>query len=203
LVPRSPLAELIEAGFDPWIDADGVSGVLDLCTGSGCIGIATAVYLPHVEVDLVDISAAALRVAETNVENHGLTDRVRVAESDLFSALAGRRYDIIVSNPPYVGAEELLSLPEEYRNEPALGLAGGESGLDLVLRILRDAPNFLAEGGILLVEVGNTAVELMRRFPEAPFLWLEFERGGEGVFLLNRDQLVDWHEAFAEAAGQP
>jgi len=203
LVPRSPLAELIEAGFDPWIDADGVSGVLDLCTGSGCIGIATAVYLPHVEVDLVDISAAALRVAETNVENHGLTDRVRVAESDLFSALAGRRYDIIVSNPPYVGAEELLSLPEEYRNEPALGLAGGESGLDLVLRILRDAPNFLAEGGILLVEVGNTAAELMRRFPEAPFLWLEFERGGEGVFLLNRDQLVDWHEAFAEAAGQP
>jgi ribosomal protein L3 glutamine methyltransferase len=201
LVPRSPLAELIEAGFDPWIDADGVSGVLDLCTGSGCIGIATAVYLPHVEVDLVDISAAALRVAETNVENHGLTDRVRVAESDLFSALAGRRYDIIVSNPPYVGAEELLSLPEEYRNEPALGLAGGESGLDLVLRILRDAPNFLAEGGILLVEVGNTAAELMRRFPEAPFLWLEFERGGEGVFLLNRDQLVDWHEAFAEAAG--
>jgi len=203
LVPRSPLAELIEAGFDPWIDADGVRRVLDLCTGSGCIGIATAVYLPHVEVDLVDISAAALRVAGTNVENHGLGDRVQALESDLFSALVGRRYDIIVSNPPYVGAEELASLPEEHRQEPALGLAGGESGLDLVLRILRDAATFLEEGGILVVEVGNTAAELTRRFPDLPFLWLEFERGGEGVFLLNRDQLVEHHEAFAEAAAQP
>jgi len=203
LVPRSPLAELIEAGFDPWIDADGVRRVLDLCTGSGCIGIATAVYLPHVEVDLVDISAAALRVAGTNVENHGLGDRVQALESDLFSALVGRRYDIIVSNPPYVGAEELASLPEEYRREPALGLAGGESGLDLVLRILSDAATFLEEGGILVVEVGNTAAELTRRFPDLPFLWLEFERGGEGVFLLNRDQLVEHHEAFAEAAAQP
>ena len=203
LVPRSPLAELIEAGFDPWMDADGVSRVLDLCTGSGCIGIATAAYLPHVEVDLVDISAAALRVAQRNVENHGLSDRVRVLESDLFSALTGRRYDIIVSNPPYVGAEELRSLPEEYRKEPALGLAGGESGLDLVLRILRDAPGHLNPAGVLVVEVGNSAAELTRRFPDLPFLWLEFERGGEGVFLLKRDQLVDWHEAFAEAAAQP
>jgi ribosomal protein L3 glutamine methyltransferase len=203
LVPRSPLAELIEAGFDPWIDAEAVSRVLDLCTGSGCIGIATAVYLPHVEVDLVDISAAALRVAETNVKNHGLTERVQPIESDLFSVLTGQRYDIIVSNPPYVGAEELASLPEEYRQEPALGLAGGESGLDLVLRILRDAPSFLEHGGILVVEVGNTAAELTRRFPDLPFLWLEFERGGEGVFLLNRDQLVEHHEAFAEAAAQP
>ncbi len=202
LVPRSPLAELIEAGFDPWIDAEGVSRVLDLCTGSGCIGIATAVYLPHVEVDLVDISAAALRVAETNLQNHDLSERVQTLESDLFSALAGRRYDIILSNPPYVGAEELAGLPEEYRKEPALGLAGGESGLDLVLRILSDAPGFLEDGGILVVEVGNTAAELMRHFPDLPFIWLEFERGGEGVFLLNRDQLIEYHEAFAEAVAQ-
>jgi ribosomal protein L3 glutamine methyltransferase len=203
LVPRSPLAELIEAGFDPWIDADRIGRVLDLCTGSGCIGIATAVYLPHVEVDLVDISAAALRVAQTNIENHGLTDRVRAVESDLFAGLAGRRYDVIISNPPYVGAEELASLPEEYRKEPALGLAGGESGLDLVLRILRDARKHLGPEGILVVEVGSSAAELTRRFPDPPFLWLEFERGGEGVFLLNRDQLVEHDEAFAEAAGQP
>ena len=203
LVPRSPLAELIEAGFDPWIDADGVGRLLDLCTGSGCIGIAAAVYLPHVEVDLADISAAALRVAEKNIENHGLMDRVRVVESDLFSALDGRRYDVIVSNPPYVGAEELQSLPEEYRQEPALGLAGGESGLDLALRILRDAPSYLNPEGILVVEVGSSGAELTRRFPDLPFLWLEFERGGEGVCLLNRDQLISYHEAFAEAAGQP
>ncbi len=203
LVPRSPLAELIEAGFDPWIDAEGVTRVLDLCTGSGCIGIATAVYLPHVVVDLVDISPAALRVAETNIDNHGLHERVRALESDLFCGLDGQRYDIIVSNPPYVGAEELASLPEEYRKEPALGLAGGESGLDLVLRILRDAPNHLTPEGILVVEIGSTAAELTRRFPDLPFLWLEFERGGEGVFLLNRDQLVEYHETFAEAAAQP
>jgi ribosomal protein L3 glutamine methyltransferase len=203
LVPRSPLAELIEAGFDPWIDAEGVGRVLDLCTGSGCIGIAAAVYLPHVEVDLVDISVAALRVAEKNMENHSLTDRVRVVESDLFSALDGRRYDVIVSNPPYVGAEELQSLPEEYLREPTLGLAGGESGLDLVLRILRDAPNYLNPEGVLVVEVGSSGAALTRCFPDLPFLWLEFERGGEGVFLLNRDQLISYHEAFAEAAERP
>jgi ribosomal protein L3 glutamine methyltransferase len=200
LVPRSPLAELVEAGFDPWIDADHVTRVLDLCAGSGCIGIAAAVYLPHVAVDLAELSQAALAVAETNIENHGLGDRVEAVESNLFSALEGRRYEVIVSNPPYVGAEELAGLPEEYHKEPTLGLAGGETGLDLVLQILRDAPNYLSHEGILVVEVGNTAEALTRRFPDLPFLWLEFERGGEGVFLLNRDQLIDYHEAFAEAA---
>jgi ribosomal protein L3 glutamine methyltransferase len=199
LVPRSPLGELVEAGFDPWVDPEGVSRVLDLCAGSGCIGIACGVYLPEAEVDLADISSAALEVASRNLKMHGLEDRVRVLESDLFAGLEGRTYDVIVSNPPYVSAAELAALPEEYHKEPRLGLAGGESGLDLVLRILCEAPGFLNEGGVLVVEVGSSAAELERRFPDIPFLWLEFERGGEGVFLMNRDQLLEFHALFAQA----
>lgn len=198
LVPRSPLAELAEAGFDPWIDPERVTRVLDLCTGSGCIGIATAVYLPEAEVDLVDLSPEALAVASHNVELHGLEDRVQVQESDLFAALGGRKYDVIVTNPPYVSAAELESLPDEFHREPRVALAGGDDGLDLVLRVLRDAPEFLEEGGILVVEVGNSASGLERRFPDLPFLWLEFERGGEGVFLMNREQLVEFNPLFCE-----
>ena len=186
LVPRSPLAELVEAGFDPWVDPERVGRVLDLCTGSGCIGIAAAVHLPDADVDLADVSAAALRVASRNLVAHGLEGRVRVLESDLFDALDGESYDVIVSNPPYVSLSELESLPEEYRREPELGLAGGETGLELILRILRDAPRYLRDEGVLVVELGSTAAELERRFPDIPFLWLEFERGGEGVFLMNR-----------------
>lgn len=199
LVPRSPIAELLEEGFDPWIDPDSVTRVLDLGTGSGCIGIAAAVYLPDAEVDLADVSTAALAVAERNCALHGVSGRVRLIESDLFSALEGERYDVIVSNPPYVGAEELASLPQEYHREPALALAGGESGLDLVLRILRDAPDHLNPGGILVVEVGNSAAELDRRFPDLPFLWLELERGGEGVFLMRREQLDELRPIFGQA----
>ena len=197
LVPRSPLAELVEAGFDPWVDPETVSRVLDLCSGSGCIGIACAVYLPEAEVDLVDVSSKALEVASRNLVRHRLEDRVRVLESDLFAGVGERRYDVIVSNPPYVSAAELASLPEEFRKEPRLGLAGGESGLDLVLRILCDAPDHLNEGGVLVVEVGNSAPELERRFPDLPFLWLDFERGGEGVFLIKREQLQEFHPLFA------
>lgn len=198
LVPRSPLAELIEAGFDPWADAERIRRVLDLGAGSGCIGIAAAVYLPEAEVDLVEISRGALEVAARNVARHGLEDRVRVVESDLFSGLTGRTYDAIVSNPPYLSAAELAALPEEYHKEPRVGLAGGESGLDLVLRILSDAPSYLNEGGILVVEVGNSAEELEQRIPDVPFMWLEFERGGEGVFLMRREQLVEFHPLFEQ-----
>ena len=203
LVPRSPIAELVEAGFDPWVDPESVRRVLDLCTGSGCIGIAAAVHLPDAKVDLADVSAAALQVAARNLGAHGLEERVRVLESDLFDALGGQRYDVIVSNPPYVSFAELESLPEEYQREPKLGLAGGESGLELVLRILRDAPDHLNDDGVLVVELGNTAAELEGRFPDVPFLWLEFERGGEGVFLMNRQQLVEFHPLFEQASEQP
>ncbi|EXJ13689.1 50S ribosomal protein L3 N(5)-glutamine methyltransferase [Imhoffiella purpurea] len=202
LVPRSPIAELVEAGFDPWHDAERIGRVLDLCTGSGCIGIAAAAYLPDADVDLVDISPAALEMARRNVERHGLEDRVRVLESDLFEALMGNRYDVIVSNPPYVSRAEFDALPAEYHNEPELALLGGEDGLDLVIRILKDSARFLTDEGILIVEVGSSAPYLDSRLPEVPFTWLEFERGGEGVFLLTREQLVEHQERFEEALAQ-
>jgi len=200
MVPRSPLAELIRDGFAPWIDPIEVGRVLDLCTGSGCIGIAAAMHLPDADVDLADISPAALRVAMRNRALHGLEERVRIIESDLFAAIDGEAgYDVIVSNPPYVAAAELESLPAEYRHEPRLAFAAGETGLDLVLRILRDAPDFLADNGILIVEVGSAAEALQDCFPELQLTWLEFEQGGDGVFLLRRQELVDAHPAFAEA----
>jgi len=198
VVPRSPLAELVEAGFEPWVGTEGLHRILDLGTGSGCIGIACAVHLPEVEVDLAEVSPAALEVASINRARHHLEERVQLLQSSLFEGIGDRRYDIIVSNPPYVSTAELAALPKEYRNEPELGLAGGETGLDLVLRILHDAPTYLNEGGVLVVEVGNTAAELERRFPDLPFLWIEFERGGEGVFLMQRDQLTELNPLFDE-----
>lgn len=199
MVPRSPLAELVADGFSPWADPARVSRVLDLCTGSGCIGIAAAVHLPDADVDLADISPAALRVAMRNRAQHGLEDRVRIIESDLFAAVDEADYDVIVSNPPYVAAAELESLPVEYRHEPQLAFAAGVTGLDLVLRILRDAPDFLADDGLLIVEVGSAAETLQDRFPELHWTWLEFDRGGDGVFLMRRQELLDAHAIFAEA----
>lgn len=199
LVPRSPMAELIEAGFDPWVDGEQVGRVLDLCSGSGCIGIAAAVYLPDADVDLVDISPSALDVARRNVERHGVGDRVRVLESDLFDALSGNRYDLILCNPPYVSEQEYRGLPMEYRREPELGLLGGEDGLDLVVRILCEAGRHLTDEGILILEVGSSAAELERRIPGVPWTWLEFERGGEGVLLLTRAQ-IDLHQHQFEEA---
>jgi len=199
MIPRSPLAELIADGFAPWLGSERIGRVLDLCTGSGCIGIAVAAHLPDVEVDLADISPAALRVAARNRSLHGLEERVRLLESDLFAGIGEQGYDVIVSNPPYVSAAEMELLPPEYRHEPRLAFAGGESGLDLVLRILRDATDYLDDDGILVVEVGNSAAALQQRFPNVPFTWLEFERGGEGVFLLRQQQLIEFHPRFSEA----
>jgi ribosomal protein L3 glutamine methyltransferase len=190
LIPRSPLAELIDRQFSPWLtDPDTVRHVLDLCTGSGCIGIACAYAFPDAQVDLVDVSIGALDVARRNVREHALDERVTLLRSDLFSALRGRRYDLIVSNPPYVSQGELQQLPPEYQHEPSLGLAGGEQGLDLVLAILQQAGEHLTENGILVVEVGNTQYALSDAFPDIPFVWLDLERGGEGVFLLTAEQL--------------
>lgn len=198
LVPRSPFAELIENELRPWMEPDRVRRILDLCSGSGCIGIAAAMHLPRARVDLVEISDPALAVARRNIAEYGLEERVRAIRSDLFEGLSGERYDVILSNPPYVGTQELARLPAEYRREPALGLAGGEDGLDLVRRILRDASRHLQPGGVMIVEVGNSAGALEAAYPEVPFLWLEFERGGEGVFLLAAEQLVEYESVFSE-----
>ena len=199
LVPRSPIAELIEAGFEPWIGRQPVRNVLDLCTGSGCIGIACAHAFPDARVDLADLSADALDVAGMNIQRHGLEARVSPLQSDLFAGLTGRRYDIIVSNPPYVPQQEVRELDAEFQHEPALGLAAGTDGLDIVTSILNDAGKHLRDDGILVVEVGHSQERLAALFPDVPFLWLEFEYGGEGVFLLESLQLREHREIFRQA----
>jgi ribosomal protein L3 glutamine methyltransferase len=199
LVPRSPIAELIEQRFAPWVDEDRVDRILDLCTGSGCIAIACAYAFPAAEVDAVDLSPDALAVAEINVAKHQSEDTVTLYQSDLFAGLPGHQYDIIVSNPPYVAVAEWESLPPEYHAEPEMGFTGGKTGLDIVLRILAQAHRYLTEQGILVVEVGSSAQTLQDTFTDIPFYWLDFERGGDGVFLLTGEQLALYHDQFIAA----
>jgi ribosomal protein L3 glutamine methyltransferase len=190
LIPRSPFAELIEQRFEPWIDARTVRNILDVGTGSGCIALAAARAFPRARVDALDIDKGALEVAAINRRRLRLTRRVRLVESDHFSALSSESYDIIASNPPYVGMREMRGLPREYRHEPRLALESGREGLDSVRIILDRAAHHLRPRGLLVVEVGNTERALRRRFRRLPFTWLDFERGGGGVFLLTREQLV-------------
>jgi ribosomal protein L3 glutamine methyltransferase len=188
LVPRSPFAELIERGFRPWLRS-APERILDLCAGSGCIGIACAHVFPDAEVDLADLSVDALEVADLNIIRHRLERRVRAIESDLFEELE-QAYDLIVCNPPYVDADDYAEMPEEYRWEPELALAAGVDGLDVVRRILRDAPDWLEDEGMLFVEVGNSALALEERYPEIAFTWVDLERGGDGIFVFSREELL-------------
>ena len=200
LVPRSPIAELVEYGFAPWIDPQRVGKVLDLCCGSGCIGIACAYAFPDARVDMADLSADALAVAGENIRRHHLESRVTAAESNLFAGLTAARYDIIVSNPPYVPQQEVLELPAEFQHEPALGLVAGTDGLDIVCVILDEAADYLADDGILVVEVGHSQQRLVEQFPGVPFVWLEFEYGGEGVFMLESARLREHAQTFRQVA---
>jgi ribosomal protein L3 glutamine methyltransferase len=199
LVPRSPIAELIEREFKPWIDAQRVTQVLDLCTGSGCIAIACAHAFPDAHVDATDISSEALEVAHINAERLKVRDRVTLRKLDVFEGLPSASYDIIVSNPPYVNSEDMRDLPDEHKHEPLVGLAAGEDGLQIVRRILAGAPQYLSADGILVIEVGNSRWPLEREFPQAPFTWLEFERGHAEVLLLTAEQATAMREVSMRA----
>jgi ribosomal protein L3 glutamine methyltransferase len=189
LVPRSPIAELIGQRFSPWVVEEKVSRILDIGTGSACIAIASALAFPDAYVDAVDISSGALAVAAENAHRHEVSERLRLLRSDLFENLQDQTYDIIIANPPYVSEDEMASLPAEFRHEPEQALEAGEDGLDIVRRLLSESRKYLNDGGVLIVEVGNAEVALVQAFPQIPFLWLEFEFGGEGVFLLTSEAL--------------
>ncbi len=199
LVPRSPIAELIESGFAPWLEGRQVERALDLCTGSGCIGLAMAAHQPGWHVDLTDVSSDALALARENTTLHGLDGRVSLLRSDLFADLAGRRYGLIVSNPPYVAETEYASLPREFAHEPKLGLTTDADGLGICLRILAAAADHLTDDGLLIVEVGAGDQALGQLLPQVPFTWVEFEAGPMGVFVLGRGELVANADAFAAA----
>jgi ribosomal protein L3 glutamine methyltransferase len=199
LVPRSPIAELIESAFEPWLGGRTVETALDLCTGSGCIAIAMAHYNPDWQVDGVDISADALALAEEN-KARLLADNCTLIESDLFSGLAGKVYDLIVTNPPYVTNAETDALPAEYAFEPDLGLRAGDDGLDFALKILRDAPAHLSEHGLLICEVGESERHLVKLLPEVPFVWIEFKVGQMGVFAIDRNDILAHHGRITELA---
>ncbi len=194
LIPRSPVGELIDKDFYPWRHGQ-VNRVLDLCCGSGCIGIAAAYQYPDAEVVLSDLSDDALAVAETNLDVHALWERAELIKSDLFNEVAGR-FDLILTNPPYVDQEDMDALPKEYRHEPRMALAAGDDGLDLVRNILKKAADYMNEDALLIVEVGNSWVHMEEAFPMVPFTWVEFERGGHGVFVMTRAELLQYQDAF-------
>jgi ribosomal protein L3 glutamine methyltransferase len=196
LIPRSPIAQLIETEFSPFLRPGLVERVLDLCTGSGCIGIACAYAFEEAVIDLVDISTEALEVAQRNIEQHDLEERVTVIQSDLFEALHGQKYDLIVTNPPYVDQSDFESMPEEYQHEPELALTSGHDGLDITRSILRQACDYLTDDGLLVVEVGNSEIHLMTEFPHIPFIWAELPEGGNGVFVIAAQELKHYRDEF-------
>jgi len=191
LVPRSPIAEILENGFAPWMEPVLVNRVLDLCTGSGCIAVAAAHYLPHARVDAADLCDDALAVARVNIERHRLEQRVTAVRSDVYDGLGTRDYDVIVSNPPYVPQAEYVELPIEFHREPRVGLLAGHDGLDVVRKIIAGARRHLRPGGILIVEVGSAEQALVAAYPDLPFTWIDFARGGGGVFVLHRSELPE------------
>jgi ribosomal protein L3 glutamine methyltransferase len=191
LIPRSPIAEMIQAHFAPWLPAEPES-ILDLCAGSGCIGIACAYAFPAAGVDLAEIDPGALELIERNIARHQLGDRVAALAGDLFQPLAGRRYELIVSNPPYVPTAEWQALAPEFKHEPRRALDAGADGMEVVERILCEAPDHLTEEGVLVCEIGGSQEEFLARFPDIPVAWPEFEKGGDGVFVINRDELGAW-----------
>ena len=191
LIPRSPIAEMIEKRFEPWLTVPP-QGILDLCAGSGCIGIACAYAFPEAGVDLLEIDPGALQLVERNIVRHHLQGRVNAVAGDLFQPLGGRLYELIVSNPPYVPTAEWQALPPEFQHEPRLALDAGPDGMDVVERILREAPQYLADEGLLVCEIGGSQEEFLERFPDIPVSWPEFEKGGDGVFVINRDELLAW-----------
>ena len=191
IVPRSFIAELLDDELSPWIDsADGVTSVLDLCTGSGCLAIVAALTFPHAQVDAVDLSTDALDVARRNIDDYALPGRVTPILSDMFAALQGRRYDLIISNPPYVTRKSMAALPDEYHREPAMALTSGDDGLDHVRIILRNAATYLKPGGLLVVEAGFNRDGVEAAFPRVPFTWAEVSAGDDIVFLLTREELL-------------
>ena len=195
IIPRSPISALIQDRFEGLLDAVP-QRILDLCTGSGCIAIACAYAFPEAEVDAVDLSFDALNVAEINIERHQLAHRVFPIQSDLFANIEGQKYDLIVTNPPYVDEEDLAEMPEEFHFEPELALGSGMDGLDITKQILKLAPNYLTENGLLVCEVGNSMVSLIEQYPEVPFEWVELKNGGLGVFALRYKELVKYHHLF-------
>ena len=203
LVPRSPIAELIEKHFEPFFSQQkSPKRILDLCTGSGCIAIACASYFPTAEVDAADLSIDALNVAELNIANHGLSAQVIPIQSDVFSGVRAQTYDLIVTNPPYVDQEDINSLPAEFTHEPAMGLGCGDDGLDIVRVILAESAQHLNDNGVLICEVGNSQYHLEATYPEVEFNWLSFERGGHGVFMLSKAELLKHVKSFAKALNE-